>query len=146
MLILAAVLTLPSTPTDVGKLQPVQTVIVYKEDGSFVLQTDTDDVGRGENILAALDDLKETTPEHIYLDTAEFLLIGEGTEKAVETLRKRFDRSAELYGYIGSPDPEAVSAYLQVHGNGPRFSQWQVGEKLPILDCREDRIRYLKNS
>ena len=41
MLILAAVLVLPTKFTDVGKLRPVQTIAVYKNGSTYIFETDT---------------------------------------------------------------------------------------------------------
>lgn len=143
VLILIAVLLVPVERTDVGKLRPVQSVAVFGRDGEVVIETDTGDRGSGENALAALDDLKRTTPAVIYLDTAEYLLVGEGMEGAVEHLRAHLKGTVELYHYVGEPKLEDVTKYLEIHGSAPTLKQWRKGQKLPVLDCREKRIKIM---
>ena len=71
-LILAATLVMPVKRTDVGKLQPIQTVAVYLTDRGCSVQTDTGDIGVGETVAIAIENLERTTAGGAYLDTAEF--------------------------------------------------------------------------
>ena len=143
VLILIAVLLIPVERTDVGKLQPVQSVAVFGEDGTVIIETDTGDRGSGADAQAALDDLKRTTPAVIYLDTAEYLLVAEGMEGAVEHLRAHLKETVELYQYLGAPKLEDVTKYLEIHGDAPTLKQWENGQQLPVLDCREERIKIM---
>lgn len=143
ILILIIVLLVPVERTDVGKLRPVQSVAVFGEDDAVVIETDTGDRGRGEDAQAALDDLKHTTPAVIYLDTAEYLLLTEEMEGAVEHLRAHLKDTVELYHYVGEPKLEDVTKYLEIHGNAPFLKSWSEGQKLPVLDCREERIKIM---
>ena len=67
----------PLERLDVAKLLPIQAVAVYTEGDSVVLETDTENKGKGASIADALQDLKENTPAVVYLDTAEFLMVSE---------------------------------------------------------------------
>ena len=144
--ILAAVLLVPLERTDVGKLRPVQTVAVYREEDLYTIATDTGDKGSGKTVADALKDLKQTTPAVIYLDTAQFLLAGKNTEEAVEQLRPCFRKSVEVYSFRGEADLKLVSEYLMVHGSGPKLKQWNLGEKLPVLVCSGQQIMRAKNN
>lgn len=143
VLILIAVLLVPVERTDVGKLRPVQSVAIYGVDGVVIIETDTGDRGEGENAVAALEDLKRTTPAVIYLDTAEYLLVNEDMEGAVEHLRAYLKETVELYHYVGTPKLEDVTQYLEIHGNAPVLKEWRRGKELPILDCREERVKIM---
>jgi len=142
-LILVAVLLVPVERTDVGRLRPVQSVMIYGGEGNVVIATDTGDSGNGQDAQAALEDLKRTTPAVIYLDTAEYLLVAEGMESAVEHLRAHLKETVELYHYLGTPKLEEVTKYLEIHGNAPSLKSWREGQKLPVLDCREERIKIM---
>ena len=143
VLILLVVLLIPVERTDVGKLRPVQSVQIYELHSMIVIETDTGDRGVGESAVAALDDLKRTTPAVIYLDTAEYLLLGDGMEDAVESIREYLKESVELYYYRGEPELELVSQYLEIHGSAPRLKMWKKGQQLPVLDCREKHIKIM---
>lgn len=139
-LLLAAVLVIPMKPTDVGKLQPIQTVAVYPSEGGYIIETDSGDVGVGTTIAQAFENLKDTTAGVVYLDTAEFLLIGAGAENAVEELQAVLKDSVELYQVQGRPDLKNASRFLSVHGKGPTFKSWEKGTKLPVLVYKNDRL------
>ena len=52
----------PLERLDVAKLLPIQAVAVYTEGDAVVLETDTENKGKGASIADALQDLKENTP------------------------------------------------------------------------------------
>ena len=146
IIVLLAVILVPLNRTDVGKLRPVQTVAVYFDGADCVIATDTGDEGRGETAEQALSDLKATTPAIIYLDTAQYLLVGKNSMDAIEALRSHFSGSVELYSFRGDADLTAASKYLSVHGNGPALKCWKNGEKLPVLQCSGAEIKTLKKT
>lgn len=141
LLILAAVLVCPTKATDVGKLQPVQSIAVHKGEDGYVIETDTKDAGRGETISAAIQNLKATTPATIYLDTAQYLIVSD--ESVVDELRTHLKGNVRLYRSIGNPPMETVSKFLAAHGDGPSIRTWRVGDALPVLDCRSERLIFL---
>ena len=143
VLTLITVLLVPVERVDVGKLRPVQSVAVSGGDGTVVIETDTGDRGVGKDAQAALEDLKRTTPAVIYLDTAEYLLVAKGMEEAVEHLRINLKETVALYHYLGTPRLADVTEYLEIHGGAPELKQWREGLQLPILDCREERIKIM---
>ena len=69
IVLFAAAIIIPVNGTDVGKLHPVQAVSVGYQDGQVVLKTDTGEMGIGETPELALENLKQTAPAIIYLDT-----------------------------------------------------------------------------
>ena len=140
MLILAAVLILPTAGMDVGKLQPVQTIAVYREGEAWVIETDTDDIGKGNSVEAAFENLIETTPAVIYLDTADYLILRDNAAEVINELRGRLKDSVALYLYKGEPDLKQVSQYLTVHGVKVKLKQWKTDMELPILDCTTERF------
>ena len=142
MLVLAVILVLPARSTDVGKLRPVQTVAVYRNQESCIIKTDTEDIGNGTTIIEALEDLKSTTPAVLYLDTAQYLLVNDKT--LIEELRPYLKRSVCLYGFIGDPPMETVSKYLSAQPDSVKLGKWKDGEIVPVLDCTKDRIKMLK--
>ena len=142
VLILAAVLVLPTKGMDVGKLQPVQTIAVFRKGERWVIKTDTEDVGVGASVEAAFENLMETTPAVICLDAADYLLVQNDTLTAIDVLRPKLKGSILLYQYIGNPDLKDVSKYLSVHGENTKLKHWSRSEELPILDCTTARFSF----
>lgn len=143
ILIMAAVLSVPLERTDVADLHPVQTVALYKTQNGYRIETDTQDFGVGDTIDTAYNNLIETTPGIIYLDTADFLLVFDDAADAVQEMGKYLKKSVRICGAVGQGDLKAVSRYLSVQGGLQPLSKWKSGQKLPILDCRKDRINFL---
>lgn len=143
ILLFAFVLLVPVERLDIADLRPVQTVAVTFTDKECCIVTDTGDLGVGENAFSALEDLKRTTAGIIYLDTADYLLVGEGAQEQARMLKIHMADSVRVYQLLGTPDLEKVSAYLQIHGSGVRISHWEPGVKLPVLDGREERLKIL---
>lgn len=139
-LILAAVFAVPVERSDVGKLQPVETVAVYYNVDHFVIKTDTGAVGRGGNLEEAFASLIETTPADIYLDTADYLLLDATAETKIDELRSVLKDSVRLYRFTGDPDLEKVSKYLSVHGGGTKMKNWENGVVLQVLQCKEEQM------
>ena len=113
---------------DVAKLEPVEAVVVYMEDGLVVLETDTEDEGRGTTVAEALADMKKNTPSVIYLDTAEYLLVAQDARGQVQQLREFLKPSVLVETYRGGSVKKAAQ-YAQVHGNCQKLKDWRPPEK-----------------
>ena len=113
-LIIALSLFAPVTRLDIAKLSPVEAVAVYKEYGEVVLKTDEENEGRGENVHLALADLKEKASVIIHLDTARYLLVGEGAAEEAVALQAYLKESVLVGKYAGG-DVKEEAKYLDVH-------------------------------
>ena len=138
--ILLLVATIPVKRTDIGKLRPVQTVMLSRQANDIVIKTDTGDRGIGAGAWEALENLKQTTPAVIYLDTADFLLVSEDALDALQLLRDTFRGAVELYLFSGDIDPSEASKYLQIHGDGLPLKRWNGQTDLQILQLDEKRL------
>ena len=114
IIILAAVLFVPVTRLDIAKLEPVEAVAVYLEDGLVKLRTDCESMGVGETALEALQDLKEKALSVIYLDTAKFLLVGENAQQAAAELGQYLRDNIKICAYSGG-DVKAEAKYFSTH-------------------------------
>lgn len=115
VIILALTCFAPVNRIDVAQLLPVESVAVYIDGIYIVLETDTENIGRGITIREALADLKENTAAVVYLDTAEYLLI---TEDALPTLNELGDvlkPSVKVSCCDAKGRVKAVTEYLRVH-------------------------------
>lgn len=140
-IVILALLTLaPVEGAELGKLRPVEVVLVYQQEEETVIATDTEDVGKGKDGLSALENLKATTAGAIYLDTAEFLLIGEGGEQVAEQLRAHLKKNVKVCKADRSVKPEDTAAFLSAHGKLPRLKDWKMGDNLPELQVVDQRF------
>ena len=145
VLILALLFLAPVDRLDVAQLEPVQTIAVSRVEGNVVIQTDLDNKGIGKTTELALQELERTTPGVIYLDTAEFLLIGEGTSGAVETLRDQLKENVKVCGAKGHLDLSLIGEYLAVHGEFPALKTWNADTRLPLVYKEKEMLKMLKN-
>ena len=119
--------------TDIGSLQPVEVVQLYKRNELLFIETDTGDLGWGMTAGDAVKKLKETTPGQIYLDTADYLLIDAGLEEYLPDLRSYLKkRTAMAYGQE-EIDLQEAAAYLSVHRPARTIGKWRKpGEVLTV--------------
>lgn len=143
IMITIAVFLIPVRFADVADLRPVQTVALYKTSVGYRIETDTEDYGEGKTVEAAFANLQETTPGVIYLDTADYFLIFQGAESGGEDMRKYFKSDVEVCSAIGQGKLKEVSKYLSVQGKLLPLHRWKTGQKLPVLDCRTERIKFM---
>ena len=146
MAILALLTLSPVKSADIGTLRPVEVVLVYPQEDTIVLATDTEDTGQGVDVLAALENLKATTPGTIYLDTAEYLLVVEGAEDAAEQLKSVLKRSVRVCMADSAVDLKAAAEYLPVHGDLLRLKNWKTEDKIPRLKAVGKRFLLTENS
>ena len=110
-----ALLLLADRGTDIGKLRPVELVQLMEEKGILILRTDTGDAGWGLTVEQAVAKLKENTPGQIYLDTADYLLLDEGTEMYLPQMAGVMKKTTRMaYAEPGGDLQNAVS-YMRVH-------------------------------
>ena len=144
VIVLALTLLAPVTRLDVAKLRPVEVIYIYKENGQVVLKTDTEDMGVGADAVQALADMRNTSPAVIYLDTAEFLLIGKNANEEAEKLRPELKKDVRLCEAVGEIDLPLAAKYLTVHGDLPTFRAWNADTRLPLIYTEKERIKILK--
>lgn len=140
ILVLIALCFAPIKGANIGTLRPVEVVHIYKTQTQVAIATDTGDFGIGETGQAALQNLKATTPGTIYLDTAEYLLIGQGAEPAVMELRDSLKKRVKVCAAEEGVDLSLAAEFLPVHGKLPRLKAWDSNLDLPQLKVTEKRL------
>ena len=140
ILLMAAALLVPVERADVGKLRPIETVSVYKENGWVVLRTDTDDIGIGGTAMQALQNMKDSASGIVYLDTAQYLLIDKEAEDAAEELRQALKDRVKLCFAAKEIEPADATKYLSAHSDLPQMRTWEMGQELPVLMQYGERL------
>lgn len=128
IVILALLFFAPVERVDVAKLLPIEAVAIYMEEDTVVLETDTEDIGKGYSAALALQDLKENTPAVVYLDTAEYLLVSEDAVSHVDGLREYLKPSVKVSVCDAAGCVKDAARYLDVHGNLPQLRDWNAPE------------------
>lgn len=130
IIILALLFLAPVEKLDVAKLEPVQTVAISVESDVVVLETDTENIGKGKDVDSALSDLKETTPGVIYLDTAEYLLVSENAIAHVDALRQYLRSGVRVSLWDEKGSIKDASKYLGIRTDLPKLKDWKIFKEI----------------
>ena len=140
-LILLAVF--PLQGTDVGKLAPVEAVWLTEQNGQIYLQTDTGDVGRGEDVRSALQNMKATAYGTIFLDTADYLIVQEGKETLLQQVYDVLRPSCMVCSAAKIPDLERAVEFLAAHEPEITLRAYRVTHNsIPKLTEQEGRYKW----
>ena len=140
ILLLAATATLPFQGTDVGKLQPVGLIQLYMEDAMVVIVTDTGDSGRGKTAEEAFENLEDTTAGHIFLDTANYLLLSKRAIGAAEGLERYLKPTIRVCLAEREIDPVQAAEYLAVHRPTQKLKDMGSLGRVQTLQRENDRL------
>ena len=132
-LILGSLWFAPVKEAEIAKLEPVQAVWVYRDNGEVVMETDTEDVGSGATVEEALSDMKQNSVGIIYLDTAEFLLIAEGMQQQIPAMAQYLKESVKVCAWDGQGSVTDAAKYMDAHKIGSKLGNWSPAVKLPNL-------------
>jgi len=146
LLILTALLFVPVKDNDIGKLQPIEVIQVFRQGEQVVIRTDTGDMGVGNTAQLALQNLKDTTPGYIYLDTAEYLLLNSAAAQDVEDLRPDLKGDLQICFADEELDLQLAAKFLPAHGKLPRLKGWEMGKALPELSVEGERLKFVKKN
>lgn len=131
----------PEQGSDVGELQPVELLQVYRKGDEVIMSTDTGDVGTGTTLKAAWKNLKETTPGTIFLETADYLLLTIETEEMLSELSRLLRPAAEVCLVERPVNEQDAAAWLAAHPPGVSLRSVRYDEKpVPFLCLTEGRF------
>lgn len=117
---------LPHPAEDIAKLEPVQLVYIHMEEGLLRLETDTGAAGSGKTLSEAAENMKQTAPAEIFLETAEYLILSEDvavTEEFYTLLRP----ACRVVITNQKPDLQQTAQYLSVHQPGLTLARIRAG-------------------
>lgn len=137
---LLAALVVPLKGTDIGKLQPVALVQLYKEGETVIIVTDTGDSGIGDTVEAAFENLEETTSGIVFLDTADFLLVSKSATDAIDTLGVYLKPSVRICYAEQDIDPVEAAKYLAVHKPMVRLKDGENHDNADVLSRENGRL------
>ena len=139
-LLLAVALAAPAKRNDLGKLHPVELIKAHRENGAVVLETDTGAKGKGKDIASAIQNLKDTTAGIVFLDTADYLLVGYGEDDLIAELKDYLKRNTRICFATQTVDPEEATGFMSVHTPQKRIGQWKMGDKVGKLEYYDGRL------
>lgn len=139
LLALLAFTALPSPGTELGELHPVSLLMVRTQGKTIQLLTDSSDLGEGETLDAAVQNLEDTTSGHIFLDTVEHLILTEQTKFLIPQLKQLLRPSVTVCVSESELDPETIPEYLHTHTPKQKLSDADESTPLQKLTYSEER-------
>lgn len=136
--LLAAAVFLAPEGNDVGKLKPIEIVAISRQDDMIVIETDTEDYGRGLNVAQAVQDLKERSSGIVMLKTAEYLLLEEGTEGHLTEIKGELKGNVRVCRVKGEKDLVSAAEYLNIHKPNSRLKHAEAEKIEEILVFEEN--------
>lgn len=141
VLVLLVAVAAPMRGSDVGKLRPVGVIQIYKEGESLVIATDSGDSGIGATLQDAFENLEDTTPGVIFLDTADHLLISWEAVPEIKELQRYLKPSICVCIARQQIDLNLAAEYLQVHHPGIKLKDDRSLKTAPELIQENGRLR-----
>lgn len=140
LLALLAFTVLPSSGTELGELRPVSLLVIRTQGNNIQLLTDTLDLGTGETLDAALQNLEDTTPGHLFLDTVENLILTKEVKFLIPQLKQLLRPGVTVCTAKSELNPETAPEYLNSHT--PRYRLSDVDESTPLQMLNYSEERY----
>ncbi len=134
----------PIERTDIAKLAPIEVVWIAEKAGQVYLETDTGDVGCGDNVQEALKDMKATTSGVIFLETADYVIVEQGREALLKQCSSVLRPSCKVCTAKSIPNMETVAEFLSAHEPKQTLRQWRVEQMgLGMLNEKEGRLELI---
>ena len=140
LLALLAFTVLPSSGTELGELRPVSLLVIRTQGNNIQLLTDTLELGTGETLDAALQNLEDTTPGHLFLDTVENLILTKEAKFLIPQLKQLLRPGVTVCAAKSELNPETAPEYLNSHT--PRYRLSDVDESTPLQMLNYSEERY----
>lgn len=133
IIVLLLALCIPVDRTDISNLEPIQAVWINKENGNYIITTDTEDVGTGESIQRAIAEMKSKSEKIIYLDTAQYLLVNENCTVVINEISNDLKGKVRVGIWNGEGELARAARYMQTRRIGIKLKKYLTGSELPVI-------------
>lgn len=143
ILALSVILLLPMEGTDVAKLQPVEVIQIDKdkEESSVVITTDVGAAGTGATVERAIENLKATTSGIVFLDTADYLLLGRAALEEADKIKTYLKPSIRVCCTDEEIDLTDAAAFLAIHKPDTRLKE--ITSQYPMKNLVKENGRLI---
>ncbi len=132
---------MPFSGTDVAQLEPAELLYVTHRAGTVQVETDTGSMGMGKSLEAAIADLKKTASGQFFLETVDYLLLGQEAEQLMDGLYSYLRSGCAVCYGVGVEDLGAATAYLRIHQPDFTVRDYRAGSRtVPTLQLQEERL------
>ncbi len=133
IIVLMIALWIPVSRIDISDLEPIQAVWINKDNGNYVITTDTEDVGIGETVRQAVENMKYQSEKIIYLDTAQFLLVEDNCREAINEISEYLKGGAKVCVWNGEGELAKAARYMKTHRVGIKLKEYLTDVKLTVI-------------
>lgn len=138
-----ALLLLPRRGTEVGKLLPVETLLIEKQAGQYRVSTDTGHTARDDSLEKAVDTLRAEAPGILFLDTADYVLLAGEAEECAEKLPNYVRPGTRVYKLEGTVELSKIGPFLKTHGPDTPLYRLQKRElQIPKLTAEGEKLHF----
>lgn len=125
---------------DIGKLEPVEAVLLTETENGIRLETDTGASGEGKTLAEAVEALREGASGEVFLETADKLLICGDVSAYWQEIYGLFRPACQVCLADEEINLEEATAYLDVHPADQTLARIRGGlENWSILTMQEGR-------
>lgn len=118
---------LPHPAVDIGKLEPVEAVLISETPAGVRLETDTGAWGEGATLEEAVADLNQADSREVFLDTAEKILIRGDVSAYWQEIWEQFRPAAQICRTAGEIDLSEAAEYLTMHPTSMTLGKLRAG-------------------
>ena len=134
---------LPHPAVDVGKLEPVELVLIEGTEAGIHLETDTGARGTGRNLIEAVEDLQKGASAEVFLESADKILIRGNAERYWPEIWALFRPGCQVCEVKMRIDLTKAAKYLVVHPSGQTLGRQRGGlGEMPVLCEKEGRFGF----
>ncbi len=119
--------------SDVARLEPVEVIRVSVRDSDILVETDTGQSGRGEDLEEAFENLKHRTAGDVFLDTADYVILTNTTQKMAGELLGYLRPACRVCVEKGAVELPRAADYLSVHT-----------PQITLMECRQKDVQIPK--
>lgn len=137
---------LPFNGTDVGKLHPVEVLVLSDDGETVVLETDTGLRGTGNTMEQAIENLRRTSAGEIFLDTVNYALVTKGSEYLIDMLYDYLRPACQIFVFTGDAQWDEIAKYLESHPSKVTILGYRQGmRRIPELVVKGEDYKIEKS-
>ena len=134
---------LPHPAVDVGKLEPVELVLIEGTETGIHLKTETGARGTGGNLAEAVEDLRKGASAEVFLESADKILIRGDVERYWPEIWALLRPDCLVCEVKTEIDLASAAEYLSVHPSGQTLGRLLGGlGGMPVLYMKEGRFGF----
>lgn len=137
VIVILAMLVVPTQSIEIGRLQPVEVVMISVSDGVVRIETDTGNTGTGSDLKTAYEQMKAQASAEIFMDTADYLILTGDAAVPKEDLMAYLDPKIRVCTGSGVLDIGGAAAYLSVHKPVTRLRELNEQSALQTLTQKQ---------